>query len=62
MGTTESLDDGFVFFRFRRAGTIDQHPAGPQAGGNRFEDLTLERLVSWEDLVVLPPLRFWMSP
>jgi hypothetical protein len=42
MGTTESLDDVFVFFRFRRAGTIDQHPAGPQAWGNRFEDLTLE--------------------
>jgi hypothetical protein len=62
MGTAESLDDVFVFFRFRRAGTIDQHPAGPQAWGNRFEDLTLERLMSWEDLLALPPLRFRMSP
>jgi hypothetical protein len=62
MGTAKSLDDVFVFFRFRRAGTIDQHPAGPQAWGNRFEDLTLERLMSWEDLLALPPLRFRMSP
>jgi hypothetical protein len=62
MGTTESLDDVFVFFRFRRARTIDQHPARPQAWGNRFEDLTLERLVSRECLLIFPPLRLWMSP
>jgi hypothetical protein len=62
MGMTESLDDVFVFFRFRRARTIDQHPAGSQAWGNRFEDLTLERLMSRERPLIFPPLRFRMSP
>ncbi len=62
MGTTESLDDVFVFFRFRRARTIDQHPARPQAWGNRLEDLTLECLMSRKRLLIFPPLRFRMSP
>jgi hypothetical protein len=62
MDTTESLDDVFVFFRFRRARTIDQHPAEPQAWGDRFEDLTLECLMSRERLLTFPPLRFRMSP
>jgi hypothetical protein len=62
MGTTEPLDDVFVFFRFRRARTIDQHPAGPQAWGHRFEDLTLECLMSRERLLIFPPFRFRMSP
>jgi hypothetical protein len=62
MGTAESLDDVFVFFRFRRARTIDQHPAGPQAWGNRLEDLTLERLMSRKRLLIFSPLRLWMPP
>ena len=62
MSTTESLDDVFVFFRFCGARTIDQHPAGPQAWGNRFENLTLECLMSRERLLAFPPLRFRMSP
>jgi hypothetical protein len=62
MSTTESLDDVFVFFRFCGARTIDQHPTRPQAWGNRFEDLTLERLMSREHLLALPPFRFRMSP
>ena len=55
MGTTESLDHILIFFRFRGARTIDQHPAGPQAWGNRFEDLTLECLMSRERLLIFPP-------
>jgi hypothetical protein len=62
MGTAESLDHVLVFFRFRRARTIDQHPAGPQAWGHRFQDLTLERLMSRESLLIFPPFRFWVSP
>jgi hypothetical protein len=62
MGATESPDNIFIFFRFRRARTIDQHPAGPQAWGHRFEDLTLERLMSRENLLILPPFRFRVSP
>jgi hypothetical protein len=62
MGTAESLDDVFVFFLFRRARTIDQHPAGPQAWGNRLEDLTLERLMSRKRLLIFSPLRLWMPP
>jgi len=62
MGTTESLDDVFVFFRFRRARTIDQDSSRPQAWDNRLEDLTLERLMSRERLFIFPPLRFRMSP
>jgi hypothetical protein len=62
MGTTESFDNIFTFFRFRRARTIDQHPAGPQAWGHRFEDLTLEGMMSRERLLSLPPFRFRVSP
>jgi hypothetical protein len=62
MSKTESLDDVFVFFRFRRAGTIDQHPAGPQAWGNDLENLTLECLMPKKRLLAFPPLRFRMSP
>jgi hypothetical protein len=62
MGMTKFFDDVFVFFRFRRASTIDQHPAGPQAWGNRFKDLTLEHVVSRECLLAFSPLRFRMSP
>src|SRR4029079_4242580 len=62
MGMTEFFDDVFVFFRFRRASTIDQHPAGPQAWGNRFKDLTLEHVVSMVSRLAFPRLRFSMSP
>jgi hypothetical protein len=60
MGLQELINDAFVFFRFSRTGTIDQHPARPQAQSRCFKDLKLQCVVSFELLTALPPLAFRM--
>jgi hypothetical protein len=60
MGAQEFFDDGRGLLRFRRARTIDQHPAGPQAGSDRIEDLELEFVMSGEHRTLLSPLCFGM--
>src|SRR5687767_2850863 len=62
VGLQESIDYGFVLFRFCRTRTIDQHPAGPQARSHRFENLELCRVMTAERFRILSPLRFRMPP
>ena len=58
MGAQELIDDAFVFFRFSRARTIDQHPAVPQAESRRVENLNLQGMMAFELPARLSPLRF----
>ena len=58
MGPQELIDDAFVFFRFGRTRTIDQHPSGPQAQSRRLKDLKLQLVMTFELFAAFPPLRF----
>jgi hypothetical protein len=60
MGPQELIDNAFVFFRFGRTRTIDQHPSGPQAQSRGIKDLQLQFVMTFELFAALPPLRFWV--
>ena len=60
MISAKSRDHLFVLFRFGRAGTIDEHPAGPQEPTDVAEDPELPSLMIKEVIFTLGPFRFRM--